>query len=129
MSEVPFPQPMDAVLTEPPPELSDPDGVGWITFIDPKHGRRTSVPVRRGPTRQDHPTIGNVWHIEFDGDEAVTFPSIHHPGNFHTPYRCRWRIVDQLPDELVPCPVCAREPGEAHDGAAHLAKGSDDATP
>lgn len=125
MSEVPFPQPMDALLSGPD---DDEDAVGWLTFIDPKDGTRTSLPVSTGPSRDVKLDDGStliVWHIDVHDDgTATTEPSVHLPGIWHSPYRTEWRIVDQLADDLVPCKVCGRAPGEAHDGDAHFAAAS-----
>lgn len=97
-AEVPFPQPMDALLDDPRPH--GPDAVGWLTFIDPKISQRASVPVTVGPTR-DVPGLGAVWHIDISTEDrsARTSPSIHWPDAWHTPSPCLWRIVDRLADE------------------------------
>jgi hypothetical protein len=97
--EVPFPQLMDALLLEDPRQHG-PEGLGWLTFIDPKHNRRASLPITTGPTREMK-ELGPVWHVEFDvdGRHATTSPSVHSVGDWHTPSECRWRIVEKLADE------------------------------
>lgn len=98
--EVPFPDDPECLLTW---EDGWPDdATGWITFVDPKPnawGRwhRTSIPVTKGPTRGDHPTLGNVWHFDLpEPGVLVTSPSIHAVGCWHTPNPTRWRLVDNL---------------------------------
>lgn len=71
----------------------DPAHIGWLTFIDPKRNHRTSLPVSHGPTRtqvlagegsEEDRTI-NVWHIDIQGDVVITSPSVHAPGEWHSP--------------------------------------------
>lgn len=99
MAEVPFPQPMEAVLSGPD---DDEEAIGWLTFIGPNDGRRTSLPVSLGASRDvilDDGSSLTVWHIDVHDDgTATTTPSIHCPGEFHSPYTTRWRIVDDLED-------------------------------
>lgn len=98
MAEVPFPQPMDALLSAP----NGDESVGWLTFIGPNDGCRTSLPVSTGPSRAITLSDGSsltVWHIDVHGDgTATTTPSVHLPGEFHSPYTTHWRIVDELGD-------------------------------
>lgn len=94
--EVPFPQPMPATLLVDPAD----NDVAWLTFIDPKHLRRTSLPVSSVGTF-DHPEIGPVWGINLPadgGDRAVTVPSTWVPGDWHSPNPTSWLLVpnDQL---------------------------------
>lgn len=100
MAEVPFPQPMDALLSGPD---DDQEAVGWLTFLDPKADHRTSLPVSTGPSRDVTLSDGSsltVWHIEIHHDgTATTEPSVHLPGGWHSPYTTRWRIVERLADE------------------------------
>jgi hypothetical protein len=97
-TEVPFPQPMDALYE--PPSTRGGYRFGWLTFVDPKHGHRASLPVTDGESF-DHPDLGPVWHITVAADErsAETTPSVHWPEQWHTPNPARWRIVDELADE------------------------------
>jgi hypothetical protein len=100
--EVPFPQPMDALLTPPADRSPGSHDIGWLTFIDPKDGHRTSLPVMLDLAHGcDHLAGKPVWHIDIDDDAgtAITSPSVHAVGKWHTPAMCRWRVVDRLTDE------------------------------
>lgn len=97
MTEVAFPQPMDAVL-EPIVDLTGAGAghrLGWLYFVEPKYHHRNSLPVTDGEG-YDHPVIGPVWHIEITGDRATTHPSVHWPGQWHSPNPAQWRIVPEL---------------------------------
>lgn len=70
---------------------------GHLHFIDPD-GRRASIPVTRG----DHNAVtassgGPVWGITVGDATAVTEPSVHFEGHWHSPYTTTWRLVDELP--------------------------------
>lgn len=100
MGEIPFPQPMPALLSGPD---DDDESVGWLTFLDPRDGTRVSLPVSLGLSRdvplQDGSSL-TVWHIDIHGDgTATTTPSVHLAGGWHSPYRAKWDIVEQLADE------------------------------
>jgi hypothetical protein len=98
MSEVPFPTDPECLLTPRGSDWPD-DAVGWIIFIDPKHRIRSSLPVSLAPSHE-RPELGPVWQIEFpELGVAVTRPSVHSVGDWHSPNPTRWRIVDRLPDE------------------------------
>jgi hypothetical protein len=78
------------------------DSVSWLTFIDPAHNVRTSLPITLGMTRPRDREKGfpPVWHAEFDDEAGIvtTTPSILVPGEYHSPYTVVWRIVDDLAD-------------------------------
>lgn len=94
MPEVPFPADPECLLTW----VND---HGWITFMDPEHNVRTSLPVTLGPS------AGSVrWRDE--GRVLVTSPSIHVPDSY--PSVEDWRpglpiwhadleVVERLADE------------------------------
>lgn len=102
MAEASFPQPMECMVDAAAVRARGEDGYGWLTFIEPGRGNRTSLPVSTGPTRNVDVKGARpmpVWHIDFPDDgSAVTSPSVHVPGEYHSPARCRWRIVDELAD-------------------------------
>jgi hypothetical protein len=92
MGMVSFPDNPPGVLTE----LFPMPGVSWLTFIDPYHLVRTSLPVWSGQSegrseKRSYP----VWHIEVDfaAGVAVTSPSILVPEEYHSAAQVRWRLV------------------------------------
>jgi hypothetical protein len=82
---------MVAVL--PKEDIPKDNSTFWMTFIDPLHKTRTSLPVTKGPS---HETEGGfpVWHIDLvDEHTVITFPSIHVPDEYHSPVNVTWRLV------------------------------------
>lgn len=92
MPEIPWPSNMECLS----PEMNS-TGDGWITFIEPGANNRTSLPVTTGPSREGENFP--YWHIEFGDGWVETSPSIHVPGEYHSPGVVRWRVVDKLADE------------------------------
>jgi hypothetical protein len=101
---------MVAVLDDQDAPTKDRE-VGWLTFIDPKQQVRTSLPVTLGPSfeRRFGGRSIPVWHIEIGDGWAETSPSIHVPGEYHSPGVVRWRLV---PNDRLETEAGARDQGE-----------------
>ena len=97
MAETPWPADMEC-LAPMEDRPTAPEHVGWITFIEPGSGSRTSLPVTIGESREI-PGLYPVWHVEYGDGWLETSPSIHVPGEYHSPVKVRWRIVEKLADE------------------------------
>ena len=97
VAQIPWPSDMECLFPEEE-RPNTPEGIGWLTFIDPEEGVRTSLPVTIGKSREI-PGLYPVWHIEIGDGWVETSPSIHVPGAYHSPVKVRWQIVEKLGDE------------------------------
>lgn len=103
----PWPADPECILTLP----DDPDGIGWLTYLEPGAGNRTSLPVTLGPTRGPTEAFPYpVWHLEIlENGRAITEPSIlvrtTRPDAsgamvevdlYHSPYRVEWAVVEEF---------------------------------